>query len=170
MAIHRILEEPHPLLHKISDPVRVFDAGLGTLLEEMLETMYASQGIGLAAPQIGLLQRALVIDLGEAEGASQVQQRPLKIVNPEIIWASNKDKSYTEGCLSIPDHYVDVVRPEEVRVRYQDETGAFHELRATGLLAVCLQHEMDHLDGITLLTREEAQKKNAALRALFRPS
>lgn len=172
MAVHKILTEPNPLLHQISKPVTLFDARLETLFDEMLETMYEADGIGLAAPQVGILKRLLVIDLrgrSEEAGNSTDASGLFKIANPEIIWVSDKDRSYQEGCLSIPDHYVDVERPAEVRVRYQDEKGARHELFAEGLLAVCIQHEIDHLDGITLLDHEAARQKHATLRSLLKP-
>ena len=174
MAIHTVLKEPNPLLHRVSLPVTDFDAALQTLCDEMLETMYAHEGIGLAAPQIGILKRLLVIDLGESLSEDALEKQAgsgvLCIANPEIIWVSAKDRSFPEGCLSIPGHYVDVARPEEIRVRYQDPKGTLCELWAKDLLAVCLQHEIDHLDGITLLDHEAAQKKHKALRNLPQPS
>ncbi|MGL6187814.1 MAG: peptide deformylase [Holosporales bacterium] len=151
MAILKVIEEPNPLLHRISRPIKTINADIRKTLDDMLETMYDYNGIGLAAIQVGLLKRMLVIDLGDPSEADTWQGVPLKMINPQILWSSEVHNTFTEGCLSVPQHYVDKSRPSEVKVRYQDEQGTFHELFARGLLAICLQHEIDHLNGITLL-------------------
>ena len=155
MALYEILKEPNPVLHTLAAPVETIDASIRTLLDDMLETMYGAGGIGLAAPQIGILKRLVVVDLGE-DGPSQNNSLrfPLKMVNPEIVWQSKDDQSFSEGCLSVPDHYVDVVRPARIRVSFRDAYGVPKTLEAGGLLAICLQHEVDHLNGVTLLTHE----------------
>jgi peptide deformylase len=160
MAVYPVLTEPNPLLHLVSQPVEEVDHRIRKLLDDMLETMYACQGIGLAAPQIGVLKRLVVIDLGNSEGPAQRSQKhpsPLKMINPSISWSSEVSQSFSEGCLSVPEHYVDIERPAQVRLSFLDDQGTPRELLATGLLAICVQHEIDHLNGITLLTHE-AQK------------
>jgi len=113
-------------------------------MQDMLETMYAAPGVGLAAPQIGVLKRILVMDVVKEEEA---EPNPYLMANPEVVWASEETNSYEEGCLSIPDEFADIERPSEVRVRYLDADGATQELECDGLLATCVQHEIDHLDG-----------------------
>lgn len=144
MALRNILLHPDPRLKKACEPVTEIDDATRTLMQDMLETMYAAPGVGLAAPQIGILKRILVMDVvKEEEGEPQ----PLKMVNPEVTWASDEMSTYEEGCLSIPEEFADVERPAQVRVRYTDETGAEQEIDCDGLLATCVQHEIDHLDG-----------------------
>jgi peptide deformylase len=160
MAVYPVLTEPNPLLHLVSQPVEEVDHRIRTLLDDMLETMYACQGIGLAAPQIGVLKRLVVMDLGTSEEPRKRSPKypfPLKMINPSISWFSQDYQSFAEGCLSVPDHYVDIERPAQVRLSFLDEQGVPRELLASGLLAICVQHEIDHLNGITLLTHE-AQK------------
>jgi peptide deformylase len=128
----------------------------------MLETMYDAPGIGLAAPQIGLTKRLIVIDVAGKDEEPQ----PLKIVNPEIVWSSDEESTYEEGCLSLPGHYADVTRPAAVRVKYLDETGAAQEIEADGLLATCLQHEIDHIDGVLFIDHLSALKRNMILRKM----
>ena len=170
MALYEILKEPNPLLHTMAAPVEKVDASVRTLLNDMLETMYAAGGIGLAAPQIGILKRLVVVDLGQDEPHVSESQSlgaprfPLKLINPQIVWTSEEAQSFAEGCLSVPDHYVDVVRPARIRVSFQDPHGVPKILEAGGLLAICLQHEIDHLNGVTLLTHESPQGFQAAMR------
>jgi peptide deformylase len=133
-------------------------------MADMLETMYAAPGIGLAAPQVGVGLRVIVLDVAR-EGEPKA---PMKLANPEIVWASDDDASYEEGCLSVPEHYAEVVRPRAVKVRYLDEGGAAREIEAEGLLATCLQHEIDHLDGILFLDHLSALKRNMILRKLLK--
>lgn len=171
MAVLRILETPDPLLREKSTPVETVDDGIRTLIADMFETMYAAPGIGLAAIQVGVPKRVLVMDLQEPEeeGGEPVRD-PRVFINPEIITHSDDEVPYTEGCLSIPDQYAEVLRPDRIRARWLDEHGATHEDELDGLLAVCLQHEMDHLEGVLFidhlsrLKREMVLKKLAKLR------
>jgi peptide deformylase len=164
MALLPILTAPDPRLKKKAQPVEKVDDGIRQLMADMLETMYAAPGIGLAAPQVGVGQRVLVLDVAR-EGEPP---NPLKIVNPEIVWASDDDAAYEEGCLSVPEHYAEVVRPRAVKVRYLDEAGAQREIEAEGLLATCLQHEIDHLDGVLFIDHLSALKRNMILRKLLK--
>ena len=144
MSLRTILIHPDPRLKKVTAPVENFDAELQRLADDMLETMYAAPGIGLAAPQIGVMHRMLVMDcVKEGEGAA----RPMVLINPEITAVSEEENTYEEGCLSIPEQYADVTRPAEVTVRWQDVTGAAQEEHFDGLWATCVQHEIDHLNG-----------------------
>ncbi|MCA3248261.1 MAG: peptide deformylase [Tagaea sp.] len=160
MALREILVAPDPRLKIKARPVETFDDALRTLLDDMVETMYAAKGIGLAAPQVGVPSRAIVMDLAR-EGEPPA---PRKFVNPEIVWASDEEVPCEEGCLSVPGQYADVTRPERVRVRYRDETGVRHEIDCDGLLAVCIQHEMDHLEGVLFVDHLSALKRNMMLR------
>ncbi|MGE0723761.1 MAG: peptide deformylase [Alphaproteobacteria bacterium] len=164
MSLLPILVAPDPRLKLKAQPVERVDASVRKLMDDMLETMYAAPGIGLAAPQVGVGQRVLVIDTaGEGE-----EKRPLRMANPEIVWASDEDMEQNEGCLSVPEHYADVVRPAEVKVRYLDENDQAQELHASGLLSTCVQHEMDHLDGILFIDRISALRRNMILRKLLK--
>ncbi len=141
MAVLNILRYPDPRLHQLAKPVDAFDERLRTLVSDMAETMYAAPGVGLAATQVDVHQRVIVIDVSDARDQLQV------FVNPEIVGASDDSKVYEEGCLSVPGFYEEVERPDRVRVRAFDVHGKSFELEADGLLAVCLQHEIDHLNG-----------------------
>jgi peptide deformylase len=171
MAIRPILEVPDPLLRQISTPVEKVDDEVRALIADMFETMYDAPGIGLAAIQVGVPKRILVIDLQEPEeeGGEPVRD-PRVFINPEILDSSEQEVPYTEGCLSVPDQYADVDRPDRVRARWLDENGDTHEADIEGLLATCLQHEMDHLEGVLFidhlsrLKREMILKKLAKLR------
>jgi peptide deformylase len=162
MAILEILVAPDPRLKTRAMPVAVVDDRIRRLLDDMLETMYAAPGIGLAAPQVGEALRVVVVDIAQKDGV----RAPLRMVNPEIIWASEDQVPYEEGCLSLPEHYADVTRPRQVRVRYLDETGATHELKAEGLLAVCVQHELDHLEGTLFVDHVSALRRGMILKKL----
>ena len=164
MARLQILEYPDPRLRTKATPVEVFDAALAKQVEDMFETMYAAPGIGLAAPQVGMGLRVIVLDVAR-EGEPPA---PMKLANPEIVWASEDDASYEEGCLSVPEHYAEVERPARVTVRYLDEQNEIRTLQAEGLLATCIQHEMDHLDGILFIDRISALKRNIILRKLVK--
>ena len=171
MAILPILEVPDPRLRQVSKPVDKVDDELRALIADMFDTMYDAPGIGLAAIQVGVPKRVLVIDLQEpAEDGGEPVKDPRVFINPEILTTSEQDVPYTEGCLSIPDQYADVDRPDRIKARWLDETGAQHEQEIDGLLAVCLQHEMDHLEGVLFidhlsrLKREMVLKKLAKLR------
>ncbi|RMF33101.1 MAG: peptide deformylase [Alphaproteobacteria bacterium] len=143
MTLRTILIHPDPRLKTRCRPVERFDAALRKLAEDMLETMYDAPGIGLAAPQVGVTRRLLVMD---ASGKEEPPQ-PMVLVNPEVTWASEDLNTHEEGCLSIPDIYEEVTRPARVRVRWQDLDGKAQEQEFDGLWATCVQHEIDHLDG-----------------------
>lgn len=161
MAIREILTVPHPVLKQVSQPVDKVDDELRALMDDMLETMYDAPGIGLAAVQIGVPKRVIVMDLSR-EGE---EKAPQYFVNPEIIWKSDDVAPYEEGCLSVPEIYDEVERPARVKLRYLNYQGEQIEEDAEGLYAVCIQHEMDHLEGVLFidylsrLKREQAVKK-----------
>lgn len=161
MALLPILEVPDPMLRKKVAPVASIDATLRTLLDDMLETMYAAPGIGLAGPQVGVDKRIIVVDVGPKE-----ERRPVRLINPEIVRASDELVEGEEGCLSLPNQFAQVRRPDRVTVRHQDETGEWREIEADGLLARCLQHEIDHLDGILFVDHLSALKRNMLLKKL----
>src|SRR3954453_18473380 len=167
MAIRPIFETPDPVLRQTSAPVEVFDDALKTLISDMFETMYHAPGIGLAAVQVGVPIRLLVMDLQEPEeeGGEPVRE-PHVFINPEILWASETTVPYTEGCLSVPDQYAEVLRPDRIKARWQDETGEVHEADLDGLIAICLQHEMDHLEGILFIDHLSRLKRDMVLKKL----
>ncbi|HBU99146.1 peptide deformylase [Thalassospira lucentensis] len=160
MALREILIVPDPRLKKECEPVTEVNDEIRQLLSDMLETMYAAPGIGLAAPQIGVMKRVVVMDVSDDKDKPE----PLKLINPEIIWESEDTSIYQEGCLSIPDQYADVERPIEVGVRYLDENGKEQEIEADGLLSTCIQHEVDHLDGVLFTDYLSALKRNMILK------
>lgn len=162
MAVRRILIAPHPLLKLRAHPVAVVDDEVRALMDDMLETMYRAPGIGLAAPQVGVSRRVVVVDLAKKDQPPE----PLRLVNPEITWRSEEEVVMEEGCLSLPEQFAEISRPAAVRLRYLDETGAERSLEADGLLARCLQHEVDHLDGILFVDRLSPLKRNMILRKL----
>ena len=148
MSKRNIILHPDPRLKKLCKPVAEANAKVGTLADEMLETMYAAPGIGLAAPQIGIDARLLVMDCSAREEDDEdVAQDPRVLINPAVTWSSEETNVYEEGCLSIPDIYADVTRPKVVRVSYLDQSGKQQEDEFDGLWATCVQHEIDHLDG-----------------------
>ena len=167
MAIRRIYETPDAVLRQISKPVETFDDELKTLAADMLETMYDAPGIGLAAVQVGVPIRLLVIDLQEPEeeGGDPVKD-PRVFINPEILWHSDHDVPYTEGCLSVPEQYAEVMRPDKIRARWKDVDGKSYEEEIDGLLAVCLQHEMDHLNGVLFIDHLSRLKRDMVLKKL----
>jgi len=167
MAIRRIYETPDAVLRQISKPVETFDDELKTLAADMLETMYDAPGIGLAAVQVGVPIRLLVIDLQEPEeeGGDPVKD-PRVFINPEILWHSDHDVPYTEGCLSVPEQYAEVMRPDKIRARWRDVDGKSYEEEIDGLLAVCLQHEMDHLNGVLFIDHLSRLKRDMVLKKL----
>jgi peptide deformylase len=164
MAKLEIIVAPDPRLKLKCKPVAKVDARTARLMDDMLETMYAAPGIGLAAPQVGVTQRVIVLDTAREDQ----KPAPLRMANPELIWVSDEDAAYNEGCLSLPDHYADVVRPRAIKVRYLDHQNEIRELEAEGLLATCIQHEMDHLDGILFVDHLTALKRNIILRKLLK--
>jgi peptide deformylase len=144
MTSRPILIHPDPRLKTVADPVREIDDDIRRLADDMLQTMYEAPGIGLAAPQVGVLSRMLVMDCVKEEGAAP---RPIVLINPEITWSSAETNVYEEGCLSIPEQYADVERPAEVKVRWTTLDGKDEEEHFGGLWATCVQHEIDHLNG-----------------------
>jgi len=164
MAKLDIIIAPDPRLKLKCKPVAKVDAKVARLMDDMLETMYAAPGIGLAAPQVGVTQRIIVLDVAREDE----KPAPIKMANPEIVWASDEDVTYNEGCLSLPEHYADVARPKAIRVRYLDHQNEIRELAAEGLLATCIQHEMDHLDGVLFVDHITALKRNIILRKLLK--
>jgi peptide deformylase len=160
MALLPILTAPDPRLKQKAVAVEAVDAETVRLMDDMLETMYDAPGIGLAAPQVGVLKRVIVVDIAR-EGEPP---RPMKLANPEILWASEDTKSYEEGCLSVPEQYDSVIRPDRVKVRYLDETNTRREIETDGLLAVVLQHEIDHLNGVLFVDYLSSLKRNMMLR------
>ncbi len=170
MALRRIYETPDPVLRQISKPVETFDNALKTLVGDMFETMYDAPGIGLAAVQVGEPIRLLVIDLQEPEDPEDPEspnvRDPKVFINPEILWRSDSEVPYTEGCLSVPEQYAEVMRPNRIRARWQDEHGKVYEEEIEGLLAVCLQHEMDHLNGVLFIDHLSRLKRDMVLKKL----
>ena len=165
MATRQILTAPDPILKQVSKPVQSVDDNLRALMDEMLETMYEAPGIGLAAIQIGVPKRVIVMDLsGEEEEAD-----PRYFVNPEITWHADEFALYQEGCLSVPEHYADVERPKEVNVKFLDYAGKPQKLEAEELLATCIQHEIDHLNGILFIDHLSGVKRNIIVRKAQRP-
>jgi peptide deformylase len=164
MAVLPIIVAPDPRLKQVAKPVDKVDAEVRRLMDDMLETMYKAPGIGLAAPQVGVLKRVIVIDIAREDEKPQ----PLRMANPELIAVSDEDAVYNEGCLSLPEHYADVTRPAAIKVRYLDHENEIRELEADGLLATCVQHEMDHLDGILFVDHLTALKRNMILRKLLK--
>ena len=162
MAQLHILVAPDPRLKAKATPVDKVEDALRRLMNDMLETMYEAPGIGLAAPQVGVSKRVLVIDVSKDDEP----KTPIRMVNPEIVWVSDDDRSYEEGCLSVPEHYAEVVRPASVRVRYLDHQNEIRELAADGLLATVVQHEIDHLDGVLFIDHLTSLKRNMILRKL----
>ncbi|MFZ6724728.1 peptide deformylase [Undibacterium sp. MH2W] len=154
MSILNILRYPDPRLHKKAKPVTVFDERLKKLIADMAETMYDAPGVGLAASQVDVHEQLVVIDTSETNDQLQV------FINPEIIWASEEKKVYDEGCLSVPGVYDGVERPAEVKVKALDADGKPFEIHADGLLAVCIQHEMDHLQGKVFVEYLSPLKRN----------
>jgi peptide deformylase len=166
MAIRPILTLPDKRLRQKAQPVARVDGDVRALMDDMLETMYAAPGIGLAATQIGEMKRVLVLDVAKRQD-EEAAAEPMAFANPEIVWSSDELSTYNEGCLSIPEIYEEVERPARIRVRYLDRENKPREIEADGILATCLQHEIDHLNGvlfidhISRLKREMISKKFA---------
>ena len=169
MALLPIYETPDPVLRQISTPVETVDDELRKLIDDMFDTMYAAPGIGLAAVQVGVPKRLLVIDLQEPEEEDGEPVRdPRVFVNPEILETSETSRPYQEGCLSVPDQYAEVMRPDRVRARWLDRDGTEHEQWIDGLLAVCLQHEIDHLNGILFIDHLSRLKRDMIMKKLIK--
>ncbi|MFO1237025.1 MAG: peptide deformylase [Alphaproteobacteria bacterium] len=162
MAIRPILTAPDPRLKTISKPVERVDDALRALMDDMLDTMYDAPGIGLAAIQIGVPQRVIVMDLA----GKDEEKQPRFFVNPEILWRSEELSFYEEGCLSVPEMYEDVQRPARIRARWLDYHGQEVEMEADGMLATCLQHEMDHLEGVLFIDHLSKLKRDIILRKM----
>lgn len=164
MAILPIIIAPDRRLKVKCATVDAVDEGIATLMADLLETMYAAPGIGLAAPQVGVAKRIIVID----KAGKDEPPAPLKIANPELISVSEELWIHEEGCLSLPEHYADVERPKHIHLRYRDENNQIQELEASALLATCIQHEIDHLRGTLFVDHISALKRNMILRKLVK--
>ena len=162
MAIRKILTEPDPFLRQKSEKVDIVDDSIRTLMDDMLETMYDAPGIGLAAIQVGVPKRVIVIDLSKNNDT----KNPLYFVNPVILTKSNKDASYEEGCLSVPNQFAEISRPNTCSVKFLDYEGNEKIIEANGLLATCIQHEMDHLEGILFIDYLSKLKKDMIIKKL----
>ncbi len=160
MAKKQILTIPDPLLRKVSEPVTSVNTEVKNLMDDMLETMYAAPGIGLAAVQVGVLKRIIVIDLSK----NGQKKTPLFIVNPQITFKSEEIISYEEGCLSIPNQFAEVKRPSSCKVNFLDYNGKKREINADGLLATCIQHEVDHLNGVLFIDHLSKLKKDIIIK------
>jgi len=165
MAVRPILTVPDPVLKQVSKPVDKVDDGLRLLMDDMLDTMYAAPGIGLAAIQVGVPHRLLVIDLQEEdEETGAVVRNPKVFINPEIYETSEDLSVYNEGCLSVPDQYAEVERPAVIRARWQDRTGKKFDQKIEGMLATCLQHEIDHINGVLFIDHISKLKRNMVVK------
>ncbi len=162
MAIRPILTAPDPRLKAVSKDVETVDSAIRALIDDMADSMYAADGIGLAAVQIGVPLRVLVIDLDQKEG----RKNPVAYINPKILWASEEVATFEEGCLSVPEIWDDVERPARIRCEYLDRDGKKQVLEADGLLATCLQHEMDHLNGVLFIDHLSRLKRSMAVKKL----
>ncbi len=162
MKIRKILTEPDPILRKKCVALEKVDNDLRKLMNDMLETMYSAPGIGLAAIQIGILKRIVVIDISK----EKEKKNPLFLINPEIIFKSENTSIYEEGCLSLPGHYAEIERPAECHIKYIDYHGKNKRLKAQGLLSTCIQHEVDHLNGILFIDYLSRLKKTMIIKKL----
>ena len=162
MAIREIITAPDPRLKQVSKTVEKVDDALRALMDDMLETMYAAPGIGLAAIQIGVPKRVIVVDVAR-EGE---EPQPMYFANPEILWTSDDLSSYEEGCLSVPELYEDVERPAKCRIRFLDYQNEIREMEMEGLLATCIQHEIDHLEGVLFIDHLSKLKRSMMLKKL----
>jgi peptide deformylase len=162
MAQLPIITAPDPRLKIKARPVRAVDDKIRRLMDDMLDTMYGAIGIGLAAPQVGQSSRVIVLDVAR-EGE---KPQPMQLANPQILWWSPELTTGNEGCLSLPEHYAEVTRPAKIRLRYLDYQNEIRETEASGLLAMCLQHEIDHLDGVLFVDHISSLKRGMILRKL----
>jgi peptide deformylase len=165
MKILEILTAPDPRLTEKALPVEKVDSSVRKLMDQLLETMYFNRGLGLASIQVGINKRVVVIDLGEREG---ITYKPLLMANPELLWVSSSTQRTEEGCLSVPGQYAEVVRPLEIRVSYLDENNHKQQLEASGLLADCIQHEIDHLNGTLFIEHLSFLKRKIILNKLIK--
>ncbi|HIF61548.1 MAG TPA: peptide deformylase [Candidatus Pelagibacter sp.] len=164
MVLKKILKEPNAILRQKSLPVEKVDEELQKLMDDMLETMYAAPGIGLAAVQVGVLKRVIVMDISKKYG----EKNPMFFINPEIIEKSNTNCTYEEGCLSVPDQFAEIDRPDKCLVKYLDYYGEKKEIKAEGMLATCIQHEIDHLEGILFIDYLSKLKRTMIIKKLFK--
>ena len=162
MSKRKIIIEPDPILREKSSPLEKVDNELRKIMDDMLETMYSAPGIGLAAVQVGILKRLIVIDISKEDE----KKNPIFFVNPEIIYQSNKTSTYEEGCLSLPGFYAEVERPTECHINYLDYNGKRKKLEADGLLATCIQHEVDHLNGVLFIDHISKLKRDMIIKKL----
>ncbi|HEY2445857.1 MAG TPA: peptide deformylase [Rhizomicrobium sp.] len=162
MPVRPVLVAPDPRLKAVSEKVETVDSGIRRLADDMLESMYAAEGIGLAAIQIGVAKRVLVMDLTQKDG----RHEPRVFVNPKILWTSEETIICEEGCLSVPDIWEEVERPAQIRAEFLDRDGKHHSIEAEGLLATCLQHEIDHLEGVLFVDHLSKLKRSMALKKL----
>ena len=162
MALLPIITAPDPRLKTVASRVDAVDDDIRRLMDDMLETMYAAPGVGLAAPQVGISQRVIVVEVARTGDAPE----PMQMANPEIIEASSERSTVEEGCLSLPEHFAEVKRPERVRIRYLDRENEIRERDMDGFLATCIQHEMDHLDGILFVDHISGLKRGMIMRKL----
>ena len=162
MAIKTILTEPNKILRQISNPVDHVGEEEQKLMDDMLETMYAAPGIGLAAIQIGIPKRIIIMDISR----EKENKNPLHFINPEIVWKADEDIIYEEGCLSVPNQFAEINRPKECHVKYLDYFGQPQLLKAEGLLATCIQHEIDHLEGTLFIDYLSKLKKTMIIKKL----
>ena len=162
MARLPIITVPDPRLRRKCAPVEAVDESVRRLMDDMLETMYAAPGIGLAAPQVGVAKRVIVVDISRGEDAPA----PYRMANPEVVRVSETLADYEEGCLSLPEHYAEVTRPDGASIRYFDENGEQREIEVEGMLATCIQHEIDHLDGILFVDHISKLKRDKIDRKL----
>ena len=160
MAVRDILKLPDKRLRLVSEPVKRIDAGVRALVDDMFETMYAAPGIGLAAIQVGIAKRVVVMDLSKKDET----QQPLVFINPEIVWASAEKSTHEEGCLSIPEYYEEVERPNAVKVKYMDLEGKAREIATDGLFATCVQHELDHTNGVLFIDHISKLKRDRVVK------
>ena len=164
MSQKKIVIEPDPILRKESEPVEKVDDELRRLLDDMLETMYAAPGIGLAAVQVGILKRLIVIDISK----DKEKKDPLFLINPKIISKSKQTSTYEEGCLSLPGHFAEIERPAECQINFIDYNGKKKEIKANGLLSTCIQHEVDHLNGVLFIDYLSKLKKDMIIKKLVK--
>lgn len=164
MAVLPLVVAPDPRLKKKALPVERVDDTIRKQMDDMVETMYAENGMGLAAPQVGISNRVIVMDIARKDEQPVI----FKMANPEIIWESPEIKSYEEGCLSVPEHYAEVKRPASVKIRFLDYENEIREIEADGVLAVCVQHEIDHLNGVLFIDHLSSLKRGIIARKLLK--
>jgi peptide deformylase len=164
MAVRDILKLPDKRLRLVSEPVKNIDAGIRALVDDMFATMYAAPGIGLAGIQIGVDKRVVVMDLSKKDDT----HKPQVFINPEVTWASQEKATHEEGCLSIPEYYEEVERPSEVKVKYLDLDGKMREISADGLFATCIQHEIDHTNGVLFIDHISRLKRDRVIKKFIK--